>query len=185
VTLADPRTGERLQTLSYSSYGSLADVAFGADGEPVVLTASVGDFLGHVHHGSDHVALPAVPAEFDFCPATWMCAVSGPGPDYVSLVDFSSQGQAEVRMPQTASLTLQALPNPCRFATVLHLTTGPLDHLPANLRLYDSQGRIVRAESGIRTSTYELNLRGLPAGLYFARVSRGIRTAEARIVLTP
>jgi len=184
VTLADPRTGERLQTLSYSSYGSLADVAFDTDGEPVVLTASIGDFLGHVHHGSDHVSLPAVPSEFDFCPATWMCAVAGPGPDYVSLVDFSSQGQAEVRTPLAAGPTLQALPNPCRSATVLRWTAGPPDHSATSLRVYDSQGRLARAESGIRKSAYELDLRGLPAGLYFARVSSQTMTAETRIVVT-
>lgn len=184
LTLADPRTGDLLQSISYAAYGPLADVAFDSDGNPVVLTASVGDFLGHVHHGSDHVALPAVPSEFDFCSATSTCAVAGPGPDYVSLVDFSSQGQAELRKLQATSFKLQATPNPCRSATVLQLTTGPLGHSPASLCLYDTQGRLVGAESEIRTSSHALDFRHLPAGLYFARVSCGARKAEARIVLT-
>ncbi|MBN2466340.1 T9SS type A sorting domain-containing protein [candidate division WOR-3 bacterium] len=184
LTLADPRTGALIQNISYAAYGPLADVAFDSDGDPVVLTASVGDFLGHVHHGLDHVALPAVPSEFDFYPATSMCAVSGPGPDYVSLVDFSSQGQAELRKLQAASFKLQATPNPCRSATVLHLTTGSPGRPTASLCLYDSQGRLVRAESEISTPSCPVRFGNLPAGLYFARVSCGTRTAEVRIVLT-
>jgi len=184
LTLADPRTGALIQNVSYAAYGPLADVAFDKDGNPVVLTALVGDFLGHVHHGSDHVALPAVPAEFDFYPATSMCAVAGPGPDYVSLVDFSSQGQAEPRTPGAPRFSLHAAPNPCRSATVLHLSTERLDHSAASLRLYDSQGRLVRAESTLRTPSCPVDFGNLPAGLYFARVSCETRTAETRVVLS-
>jgi DNA-binding beta-propeller fold protein YncE len=183
LTLADPRTGSLLQTISYAAYGPLADVAFDDAGDPVVLTASVGDYLGHVHHGSSHVELPAVPSEFDFCPATSICAASGPGPDYVSLVDFSSPGQVEVRTPQATSFKLQATPNPCSFATALRWTTGPLDDSTARIRLYDSQGRLVLTESRVRTSSYRLDLRSLPAGTYFARASTGNRTAGVRILL--
>jgi YVTN family beta-propeller protein len=183
LTLVDPRTGALIQNVSYAAYGPLADVAFDSDGNPVVLTASVGDFLGHVHHGTDHVALPAVPSEFDFCPATSMCAVSGPGPDYVSLVDFSSQGQAEITQPQATNFRLQAVPNPCRSATVLHLTAGPLALSPSSLRLFDAQGRLVRSVSGIQGSTLGLDLRAMPAGVYVARVSCGDRIAETRILL--
>ncbi len=184
LTIADPRTGALIQNISYSSYGALADVAFDAAGQPVVLTASNGNSLGMVHHGSDHVELPAVPSAFDFCPATSMCAVSGPGPDYVSLVDFSTQGQAEVKTPQTPGLRLHAAPNPCRSATLLHLNGESQNHPTAVLRVYDPQGRLVRSESGVRTSHYRLDMGNLPAGIYFARISCGGRTADAQIVLT-
>lgn len=184
LTIADPRTGALIQNISYSSYGALADVTFDAAGQPVVLTASNGNSLGMVHHGSDHVELPAVPSAFDFCPATSMCAVSGPGPDYVSLVDFSTQGQAEVKMPQTRGLELRAIPNPCRSATLLHFDNEPQNHPAAVLRVYDPQGRLVRSESEVRTSHYRLDMGNLPAGIYFARISCGGRTADTQIVLT-
>jgi YVTN family beta-propeller protein len=183
LTIANPRTGALIQTISYSAYGALAGVAFDLSGQPVVLTASVGNSLGMVHHGSDHVELPAVPSEFDFCAATSMCAVSGPGPDYVSFIDFAPQGQTEVTTLNASRLTLDASPNPCRSSTLLHLSTGPRDHSTTLLRIYDAQGRLVLSRP-VRTSSFVLGTSSLSPGVYVARLTTGNRTASTRLVVS-
>ena len=183
LTLANPRTGALIQNISYSSYGALAGVAFDGAGQPVVLTASNGDILGMVHHGSDHIELPAVPSQFDYCGSIDLAAVAGPGPDFVSLISWP-MGQAEVRTLPAPSLKLQANPNPCRASTLLHLTTGPLDHSTTLLRVYDAQGRLVYSVLGIRTSSFPLDLSSLPAGVYVCRLSADSRSASTRLVVT-
>jgi YVTN family beta-propeller protein len=183
LTLANPRTGALIQNISYSAYGPLADVDFDWNGNPVVLTSSNGDILGQVHRGSDHVELPAVPSEFDFCAATGLAAVAGPGPDFASLVDFGPMGQTEVRTLNASRLTLDASPNPCRSSTVLHLGTGAKEHSGALLRIYDAQGRLVLSQP-VRTSSFILPTSSFPAGVYLCRLSAAGRTAAHRLVVT-
>jgi hypothetical protein len=185
LTLADPRTGALINTISYTSYGALAGVDFDLAGNPVVLTASTGNFLGHVHKGSDHVELPAVPAQFDYCPATDMAAVAGPGPDFVSFVNWTPQGAAEVRTPIPPALKLEILPNPCRVSTTIHLSGFSLLSSPLSLSLYDASGRLVRHSTlDIRHSTLALDLRSMTAGVYLVRLTAGGTNLTQKLVLT-
>jgi len=102
----------------------------------------------------------------------------------VYLIKTDSLGNvavAEPRQPQAASLKLQAEPNPCRSSTVLHLTTGPLDH-STTLRIYDASGRLVWSEP-VRTSSLILHPSSLPAGAYFLRLNAGDQHATTRLVV--
>ncbi|MBN2538252.1 hypothetical protein JXB37_08255, partial [candidate division WOR-3 bacterium] len=169
VTIANPRTGQLINTLSYSSYGALADVAFDPDGAPVVLTASTGNVLGHVHLGSDHVELPAVPSEFDYCPSAALCAVSGPGPDFVTFIDWSPSGRAEVTPVRPRSLPRLALgPSPCRERLVARLELPRAGR--AEFELRDAAGRRVGATVARALlpgmQSVGLDTRDLPAGIY-------------------
>jgi len=166
LTIADPRTGAVIRTISYSNYGALAGVAFDLDGLPVVLTASSGDILGMVHHGDDHIELPAVPSQFDYCAMAGLVAVAGPGPDYVSLISWPPQGAAEVRTPHLPRPAMSASPNPCRSSTRLHLGSGASGR-PGLLRLYDAQGRLARSHP-VHASSFVLPTSSLPAGVYVA-----------------
>ncbi|HTW91237.1 MAG TPA: T9SS type A sorting domain-containing protein [bacterium] len=83
-------------------------------------------------------------------------------------------------IPHPSSL-LSISPNPCHGSALLRLSAGPLDH-PATLRVFDVSGR-VHSTFGIRTSTFRLDLRSMPAGVYLLRLSSGDRCANARLVV--
>jgi hypothetical protein len=56
-------------------------------------------------------------------------------------------------------------PNPFRAATVVSLAGSE----PSTLSLCDAQGRVVRTLTGVRARSFRLDLRSLPAGVYFLR----------------
>jgi len=77
------------------------------------------------------------------------------GPDYPAFegrnmtpgnpIELPPTGTAEPRPSRTPTgVRLTVSPNPFRASTVLHLTTGPLDHLTTSLRIFDAAGRLVR-----------------------------------------
>jgi hypothetical protein len=112
----------------------------------------------------------------------------GAGAEDVYVIKTDSLGNVGVAEPKagpmlTRSLTLTCEPNPCRGATFLHLTTRPLDHSTALLRVYDASGCLVGSSSGIRASSLPLDLRGLPAGAYFIRCDVAGEHATTRVVL--
>jgi hypothetical protein len=120
----------------------------------------------------------------------------GAGRSDVYLIKTDSLGSVDaVEEPKTSptrapSLSLTCEPNPFRSSTVLHLTTGPLDHSTTLLRIYDAQGRAVRSFSSLLSPHSSLTWDGtddfgkpLPSGAYFLRVDAGNRHATARLVL--
>jgi len=83
----------------------------------------------------------------------------------------------EGRLPQLRP-ALFVSPNPCRSSTVLHLSTGALEHSGTLLRIYDASGRLVLSQP-VRTSSFVLSTLSLSSGFYFARLGR----ATARFVV--
>ncbi len=84
------------------------------------------------------------------------------------------------RGPRPAAVTV--LPNPCRGKARLDcpVVTGP-----AAAALFDHSGRLVR-DFGARPAAgvdWSADLRGVPAGTYFVRVTAGGRTHVARLVV--
>ena len=185
LTVINARTGMFVQTIPYTSYGALADVGFDAGGTPVVLTASVGNYLGHVHSGTDHVELPAVPSEFDYCPGARLAAVSGPGPDYVTFIDWTPSGvrARDVRLGLPRS-TMVVNPNPAgREARVSYSLQASA---PARVRLYDATGRSVRVRSfaAARSGAASLDCRALAPGVYLVRLDAGGVTMTRQLVIS-
>ncbi len=87
----------------------------------------------------------------------------------------------EGRLPRSRPALL-ASPNPCRSSTVLHLTTGPLDHSTTFLRVYDAQGRLVLSQS-VPASSFILHTSSFPAGVYLARLNAGRLTNTLKLVV--
>lgn len=90
--------------------------------------------------------------------------------------------------PRTSVLSLTCEPNPFHSSTVLHLTTGPLDHSATHLRIYDVQGRLVRtlaASQATQTMWDGRNDVGqlLPSGTYLVRCDVAGEHATARLIL--
>jgi hypothetical protein len=100
---------------------------------------------------------------------------------------FSTNSNVGVEEPEPASpgtrLSLACEPNPCRGATVVHLTPFASRLSPLALRVFDASGCLVHSESGLGAASFPLELRALPSGTYFITVAAGGRRATTRLVL--
>jgi YVTN family beta-propeller protein len=168
----DPHTGGQNWLTSFSSYGALTDVKIAEDGEPIVLTGGVGDFAGHLHRGADHIVLPAAPTMLDYCPAAHKALVAMPGPDWVTVVDWSSSAS-----PEVVTIPLGAQPH----LNVPRFVAGPTRisySLPnagrVRLELFSTDGRRVATLVSGRASAGEhaviLDASSLAAGTYVCRL---------------
>ncbi len=99
-------------------------------------------------------------------------------------VDISSFAGVDER-PQVENLTLQVFGNPSASSAVLRFGT----HRPGDVKigLYDGQGRLVRpvleqSQPAI-VSNHDLDLSGLPAGVYFARLESNGESIARKIVV--
>jgi hypothetical protein len=86
------------------------------------------------------------------------------------------------------ALSLTCEPNPFSASTVLHLTTGPLDHSANYLRIYDVQGRLVCTLAAGPASQIMWDGRNdaghlLPSGTYLVRCDAAVEHATTRLVL--
>jgi hypothetical protein len=103
-------------------------------------------------------------------------------------VNILPTGITETKTPPVRRMTLDACPNPFRVTTTLRLSNSSfiLHPSPFTVRVFDASGRAVM-ESPIanRQSPIALDLRSMPAGVYFATVGTGPGAATCRIVKTP
>ncbi|UCG42322.1 MAG: beta-propeller fold lactonase family protein [candidate division WOR-3 bacterium] len=187
VVLIDPETGDVINTLSYSSYGSLSDVSFDQDGNVAAITQSANDIPGHLHRGDDHVRLPAVPKSFDYCPATRTAVVAMPGPDWVTVVQWPGSGaQEKTRIrPDLSKPWLRLSQNPASDQAVVRFFLP--DPGPAVLEVFDITGRNVD-RIPVNTATDHGSVAwhpaGLPAGAYLLRLATAWNQATTRVVVT-
>jgi hypothetical protein len=93
--------------------------------------------------------------------------------------DFTSAVPGSSAIVQRSSFSVS--PNPCRASGVLHLTTGPLDHL-TTLRVFDASGRLVLSQP-VRSSSFILHTSSLRAGVYLIRMDVGAGAAAAKLVV--
>jgi hypothetical protein len=117
----------------------------------------------------------------------------GAGNSDFYLIKTDANGNAAVEepkaeLPRRATLALICTPNPFRSSTVLHLTTGPLDHSATYLRIYDVQGRLVRTLTLNRNPQVvwdgrDNSDRTLPSGTYLVCCTVAGKSATARVIL--
>ncbi|MFO7650206.1 MAG: hypothetical protein R6X13_02540 [bacterium] len=168
VTIVTADSGRTVSTRYYTSYGSVNEVTFDETGEPVVLTTGTSTVPGHVHRQGSAVPLPAGPKTFDYCPATRTAVVAMPGPDWVTLLDFSPQGAAEQRPVRPGAPRLSVLPAVARGTARLSLSS-PLGR-DKQFRLFDAAGRTARSwRLPAGQSNQLLDLSGLATGVYLVR----------------
>lgn len=85
--------------------------------------------------------------------------------------------------PRAPGISPTCEPNPCRGATRVSFRPQVSGSKPLTLRVYDSQGRLVHSELGMRSSSIPLDLRSLPPGAYFVLLDADGQHATARVVL--
>ena len=73
-------------------------------------------------------------------------------------------------------------PNPAHGRTTVHLPPIP-GTTTATLTLLDALGRTLRTQTAATNARTELDLTGLPVGLYALRATAGSSTATRRLVL--
>ncbi|MBM3331094.1 T9SS type A sorting domain-containing protein [candidate division WOR-3 bacterium] len=83
--------------------------------------------------------------------------------------------------PQASSYRLEAYPNPATNAVNIRFST-PLSG-PSSLRVYDAQGRLVHSTFEQRPSPFRLDLRSMPAGVYYLRMTSGDQTLSRRVAI--
>jgi hypothetical protein len=76
---------------------------------------------------------------------------------------------------------LTVLGNPARGAVRLKLQIPAGEQ--ASLLVYDAAGRLVHSSFGLRTSSFRLDLRSMPAGVYFICLEAGGFKATGKVIV--
>ncbi len=199
VVNINPRTGAIISTIPYSAYGNLIQVIFDEAGAPIVLTGAVGSIPGHLHRGTDHIVLPAVPSFFDYNPLTQKAVVTMPGPDIVTVIDWSTPFVRETRTIALGSsdLRINISPNPFNDNTVIRCElsrTGLIqDENCFSALIYDRAGRCIselfpissdRENIAFKWDGRNQDRKKMPNGVYFVIVSNGQLRKTGKVVLT-
>lgn len=181
MVTVNPENGNVIRTDYFTSYGSLVQVGFDELGRPMALTMSVGDFPGHLHRGTDHVELPAVPTLFAYSALAQRAAVAMPGPDWVSIVQWSPSGGSE--SPDAKRPRFRVWPS--LSSGSVQVSYAPVT--PENLRVkvYDPSGRLVSEQrlTADCPGLAKLDLHGLPSGVYVVRLDGKGYSAVCRVVI--
>jgi len=102
-------------------------------------------------------------------------------------VDGLPSGIEESRQLPVCRPSLNAHPNPFQgTVTICHSDSSLINHRSSLVvRVYDASGSLVHSSSGIRHSSFQLDLRSVPAGIYFVTAVAGSDAASCRIVKAP
>ena len=99
--------------------------------------------------------------------------------DFSTTVSVTQPQDTSTNVPDVALQALLIYPNPAREAVQVELPER--NGQPASFQLLDVSGRLVRA--GILAPSGQLQLNGIPAGLYWLQASVGQVTYRARLVV--
>ena len=78
-------------------------------------------------------------------------------------------------------LTIKAYPNPFFHSTTIEI--GGLSNIGAELYLFDLSGKLVHHQADIYTSSIEINVVQLEAGLYFAELRSGEKVGRIKLIV--
>jgi hypothetical protein len=90
-------------------------------------------------------------------------------------------GLAERSPPALEHIALSATPNPASGVVRIRCTLP--GNIKANLRMYDVFGRRVYSSFGFRTSTFQLDLQSMPAGVYLLRLDSDLGSTTRKLVI--
>lgn len=186
----NPRTGDIINTNYYTSYGNIIQVRFDELGVPLVLTTAITGAPGHIHRGNEAIVLPAGPAYFDYCPMAQKAVIVMPGPDYVTVIDWSIQPVKEVNIPLTNIKPFcEIRPNP--FCDKAKIKLNLYSHKASNdifLKIYDASGRFVTNIQHLTTNNClvwdgsDANGRKVNPGIYFVQLKIGSTSVTEKII---
>ena len=99
-------------------------------------------------------------------------------------VDMLPSALEESRQLPLYHLPLDASPNPCQGTVTIRLSDSLLitHHSSLVVRVYTASGHLVHSLLGIRDSSFRLDLRSIPVGVYFVTAEAGADVASCRLV---
>jgi hypothetical protein len=111
---------------------------------------------------------------------------SSQAPDSLLLIKTDSLGGvmaavAEERLPAREHATFSVTPNPA--SGVARIEYSMPGSTKATLRVYDVFGRQVYSSLGLRASSFRLDLRSMPAGVYMLRLESDLGSATRKLVI--
>jgi hypothetical protein len=84
---------------------------------------------------------------------------------------------------RASAFVASVTPSPCDASTTIRISgSSPIAH-HFSLSVYDASGRLVHSSLGIRNSSFRLDLRSMPAGVYVVRCALGADCASTRFVV--
>jgi len=186
VVSLDPETGDLLNTVSYSTWGNPVQIQFDEDGKAIVgvFGSSV---PGYVVRDTQVIATTAVPCYFDYSATGHRAAVASPGPDWVTVLDWTSSGATEKTVSPRQSGFRVFAPAVVRSKPVPVAYDLPVaGHV--SLTVYDLAGARVatlfsgQASAGRHETNWETGR--VASGVYFVRLEQSGRVAKTKLLLT-
>jgi YVTN family beta-propeller protein len=185
VVYLDPETGDLLNTVSYSSYGNPVQIQFDENGKSLVGIFGTND-PGFIIRDTQVIATTAVPCYFDYSAAGHRAAVASPGPDWVTILDWTSSGVARKAVSPGQPGFRVIAPSVVRSGPVRVSYDLPVAGI-AGVAVYDLRGARVatlfagQASAGRHEANWETGR--ATDGVYFIRLEQNGRTTARRILL--
>jgi hypothetical protein len=136
----------------------------------------------HLLFGSDQ-ALNYVDRQWWFFPAQGWVPPSGmDAADHLVRAKVTYSTGIEAELSGAGSIGFAVSPNPVRgnFANVRYIVPPGVR---AGITVSDAAGRVLHSSFDIRNSSFRLDLRSMPAGLYLVRLCAGGLTATRKLVV--
>ena len=150
---------------SYSSLGTPIQVRYDNLGKPIVLV--MGDTEpGYLTRDGETTVLPATPNYFDFCESKNKAVVCMPGPDYLSVVDYSVSTIDDI-----ATKISRIYPNPSSTDINIDILDSMTE---VKVAIYTTQGIMVKNQI-INKNQPKIDVEDLQTGIYFIQISEGNR----------
>lgn len=185
VVYLAPETGDLLSTVSYSGYGSPVQIQFDENGAAIVGIFGTND-PGFIIRDTQVIATTAVPCWFDYSGAGHRAAIASPGPDWVTVLDWTSSGVARKTLSPGRPGFRVLAPSVARTAPVRVSYDLPSAGV-ASVTVSDLSGARVatlfsgRTSAGRHEATW--NTAAAAGGVYFVRLEQNGSTTSQRILL--
>ena len=179
IDFINPETGDIENTEYYSSVGSLYQIMINSLGEKFILSGPDSDVPGYLVTETDIITLPASPSFFDYNEENNMVAIVAPGPDYLTVITWDSTTVGIVDIPLTDYSDGELLanyPNPFSLNTTISFNIYETN--PVSLFVIDQAGKTIETlidNEIYKEGSYQINFsaKGLPAGIYYTKLSVG------------
>jgi len=186
----NPNVGNTTGIDYYSSFGALIQIIVDELGVPIVLTQSTATEPGHLHRGSDVIVLPAVPSYFDYNPSVNKAVVVMPGPDLVTIVEWTTTGQYEIfnlSLSDDDLFFCENSPNPFSEKTGISFNI-PEDGI-VDLSVFDKDGRMIKklVNEFMKKGEHQIiwDASQISAGIYFCNLKCNNNIKSCKMICIP
>ncbi|MCK5034853.1 MAG: T9SS type A sorting domain-containing protein [Candidatus Sabulitectum sp.] len=169
VKTIDPDTGAITGTFNYP--GKVFEVRYTATGERLVLVYASGTTPFRMYRGTEYVDLNSFPTSFDYNDAVDAAVAAAPGPDYATVITYSSSGVSQQNVVQIAIPGVSISPNPGSMFFSFDISLPSASNV--SLGVYDLNGRrmLTVEESFFLEGNHSISWNStLPAGVYALRL---------------